>query len=168
MIEESFRGLEERSKADFSGSGIKFERFLDVRYRRQAHEITIPYKKDFISEFHRTHKKMYGYMKPESEVEVVTLRLRAIAEKKNLDLPMLEKEICRYVGKTENYLWGKGDKVNAFERESFYPGFKFSGPALVFEDTSTLFITPGYRCEVDGWGNIVANYDAYEIFDQIC
>ncbi len=158
-IEEGFRLLEERSNADFRGSEIKFERFLDARYRRQAHEITIPYKKEFIKEFHRTHKKMYGYMKPEGEVEVVTLRLRTIAKRRNLKLPLLEKKKSSVRSARQNViLRGKEVGVNAFERESFNPGFKFSGPALVFEDTSTLFITPGYRCEVDGWGNIVARY----------
>ncbi len=157
LLEKNFRALEEKSKADFGGSRMKFERFLDVRYKRQAHEIMIPYSRDFVSEFHLTHKKMYGYMKPESEVEVVTLRLRALAEKKNLDLPMLEKRKSAVTSIKEKIIYGgKELSVIAFERESFYPGFKFSGPALVFEDTSTLFIVPGYGCEVDAWGNIVA------------
>ncbi len=156
-IEVSFRGLEERAAADFIGSGIKFERFLDARYRRQAHEITIPYRKDFIKEFHRAHEKMYGYKKPGNDVEVVTLRVRAIARRRSLKLPPLEKSKSVVTSvKRDVVFGGKGISVAAFEREGFYPGFKFPGPALVFEDTSTLFITPGYRCEVDGWGSIIA------------
>ena len=156
-IEEGFRGLEERAAADFAGSGIKFERFLDARYRRQAHEITIPFRKDFVGEFHRAHEKMYGYKKPGSEVEIVTLRVRAIARRRSFKLPPLEKSKSAVKSvKRDVILDGKGMSVAAFERESFYPGFKFPGPALVFEDTSTLFITPGYGCEVDGWGSIIA------------
>ena len=156
-IEESFRGLEERAAADFIGSRIKFERFLDARYRGQAHEITIPYRKDFIKEFHRAHEKMYGYKKPGNDVEVVTLRVRAIAQRRSLELPPLEKRKSVVTSVKHDVVFGgKGIRVAAFERDSFYPGFKFPGPALVFEDTSTLFITPGYRCEVDGWGSIIA------------
>lgn len=157
VIEKNFRALEERSKTDFHGSEMKFERFLDIRYRRQAHEITIPYVGDFVREFHHAHRKMYGYMKPESEVEVVTLRLRAIAGKRGLELPRLEKSKAAVRTVKEDIIYGgKKITVNAYERQGFYPGFIFGGPALVFEDTSTLFLTPGYRCEVDGWGNIVA------------
>jgi N-methylhydantoinase A/oxoprolinase/acetone carboxylase beta subunit len=156
-IERGFRQLEEKAAVDFSGSKIKFERFLDARYRRQAHEITIPYRRGFVKDFHRAHKKMYGYMKPGSEVEVVTLRVRAFARRRSLKLPLLERSKSAVESVKHDVIFGgKGIAVNAFERESFYPGYKFSGPALVFEDTSTLFITPGYRCEVDGWGNIIA------------
>ncbi|MEW6145494.1 MAG: hydantoinase/oxoprolinase family protein [Thermodesulfobacteriota bacterium] len=156
-IDKGFRQLEEKAAADFPGSKIKFERFLDARYRRQAHEITIPYGKDFAGEFHRAHKMMYGYMKPGSEVEVVTLRVRAVARRSSLNLPLLEKSKSSVRSVKRNIvLGGKYVRVNAFERGDFYPGFKFPGPALVFEDTSTLLVTPGYGCEVDGWGNIIA------------
>ena len=72
---------------DFPAKKLKFERYIDVRYRRQAHEITIPYTRRFIKTFHETHRKMYGYMKPESEIEVVTIRLRAIAKRKKFTIP---------------------------------------------------------------------------------
>jgi N-methylhydantoinase A len=157
VIEKNFRALEERSKTDFQGAGMKFKRFLDVRYRRQAHEITIPYVKHFVREFHDAHRKMYGYMKPESEVEVVTLRLRAVAEKRGLELPRLEKRKTAVRSVNEVIIYG-GKKItaSAYERQDFYPGFRFGGPALVYEDTSTLFVTPNYGCEVDSWGNIMA------------
>jgi N-methylhydantoinase A len=100
---------------------------------------------------------MYGYKKPGNDVEVVTLRVRAIAQRRSLELPPLEKSKSVVTSvKRDVVFGGKGISVAAFEREGFYPGFRFPGPALVFEDTSTLFITPGYRCEVDGWGSIIA------------
>ncbi|MEQ9618055.1 MAG: hydantoinase/oxoprolinase family protein [Deltaproteobacteria bacterium] len=156
-LEENFRVLEARSGEDFPGSAVKFERYVDVRYKRQAHEVTVPYGKNFVRSFHRTHKKMYGYMKPESEVEVVTLRLRAIAQKKKLKLPLLKnkKKEIRPVRKKVLFE-GREIKVDTYRREDFYPGYKFSGPSLVLESTSTLFITPDYNCEIDTWGNIIA------------
>jgi N-methylhydantoinase A/oxoprolinase/acetone carboxylase beta subunit len=41
-------------------------------------------------------------------------------------------------------------------RQDFYPGFRFPGPAIVFEETSTLYVAPGFKCEVDEFGNIIA------------
>ena len=40
---------------------------------------------------------------------------------------------------------GKKLKLKEYRREQFYSGYKFSGPALVLEDTSTIFIPPGYK-----------------------
>jgi N-methylhydantoinase A len=98
-------------------------------------------------------------MKPGSEVEVVTLRVRAVARKSSLSLPPLEKTKSSVKSvKQILVLGGKDVRVDTFERGDFYPGFKFPGPALVFEDTSTLLVTPGWRCEVDRWGNIIAKY----------
>ena len=157
VIGEKFRELEEKAKSDFTGTGVRFERFIDARYRRQAHEITIPFTGDFVKRFHIVHKKMYGYMKPGGEVEVVTLRVRAVARKTRIELPLLEKSKSSVRTVKKNVVFGgKEAAVSAFEREGFYPGFKFKGPALVFEDTSTLLIMPGYGCEIDAWGNIIA------------
>jgi len=143
VIGEKFRELEEKAESDFSGSGIRFERFIDARYRRQAHEITIPFTEDFVKRFHIAHKKMYGYMKPGGDVEVVTLRVRAVVRKVKLELPLLGKSKSSVRAVKKNVvLGGKEIGVPAFERDEFYPGFKFKGPALVFEDTSTLLIMP--------------------------
>jgi len=156
-FEEIFRNLEQKAGADFPGSKIKFKRYLDVRYKRQSHEITIPYSKNYIRVFHRAHKKQFGYMKTGSETEVVTIRLRAVTAKKKLALPELGKKRGK-VASTRREIIYSGREIGAkmYKRDEFYSGFKFSGPALVLEETSTLFITPGYKCEIDAWGNITA------------
>jgi len=157
ILETAFGELEHKARPDFSGYKIKYERFLDARYRRQAHEITIPYKKNYVSLFHRTHKQMYGYKKPKSDIEIVTIRLRAVAKKKKLSLPALymEKKDVQFMNEQIIYN-GKGIVVKFYTRDTFYPGYKFSGPGVVLEDTSTLFIPPGYKCQVDKLGNIIA------------
>ncbi|HEX9830657.1 MAG TPA: hypothetical protein VGA94_03130 [Thermodesulfobacteriota bacterium] len=47
-------------------------------------------------------------------------------------------------------------KIRSYRRNDFFPGFGFSGPAIILENTSTLFVPPGFRCGVDEWGNILA------------
>jgi N-methylhydantoinase A len=155
-FEKGFKVLEDKAIRDFPLERLRFERFLDARYKRQSHEITIPYSRNFRI-FHQTHKKMYGYKKQESDIEVVTLRVRAIMEKEEIELPRL-KTTQKGVKSTKVNLFYKGReiKVYSLRRDDLYPGFSFSGPALILESTSTLFIAPDFRCEVDGWGNIVA------------
>jgi N-methylhydantoinase A len=156
-IQMGFRTLEEKARQDFSGEKIKFKCLLDVRYKRQSHEITIPYSKNFVEVFHRTHKKMYGYTKRESDVEIVTLRIRAMVPKVKLRLPRLNK-VKRDVKSLSKKLFfhNKKIKINSYRRDDFFPGFTFSAPAIVLENTSTLFIPPDFRCRVDDWGNILA------------
>ncbi|HEX3034179.1 MAG TPA: hydantoinase/oxoprolinase family protein [Thermodesulfobacteriota bacterium] len=154
---KGFKVLEDKAKREFSGEQIKFERFLDARYRRQSHEITIPYGKGFVRTFHQAHKKMYGYLKPGNDVEIVTLRTRAVVSKKKIKLPRLKNSHRKVGSIKEKLFFNNGEiSVSYYRRDDFFPGLTFSGPAVVLESTATLFIPPGFICEVDEWGNILA------------
>ena len=157
VLDTEFSLLENKALNEFPSGKIKFKRFLDLRYKRQSHEITIPYTKSFIKVFHQTHKRMFGYSKTKSEVEVVTLRVRAISKKRNLEIPELKSDKTKITSTTEKIIFGsKNINIKIYDRSFFYPGFEFKSPAIILEDTSTTFIPPGYKCSVDQWGNIVA------------
>ena len=159
VLDSIFLSLEKKSLEDFPNLKCSFKRFLDLRYKRQSHEITVPYTKNFISAFHREHKKMYGYSKSKSEVDVITIRLRAIAKRKDLDIPLLQNKKQKINSEAQRIVFnGKTIDAKIYDRTEFYSGFKFKGPALVLEETSTLFITPSFKCSVDKWGNIIANH----------
>ncbi len=156
-IENGFRVLEGKARREFPGERIEFERFLDARYRRQSHEITIPYEKNFVQTFHQAHKKLYGYMKPDGGVEIVTLRARAIIKKEKFSLPKLARACQKVESKKEELFFdNRRIQASSYKRGDFFTGFRFSGPALVLESTSTLFIPPDFKCEVDDWGSIIA------------
>lgn len=156
-IDEAYSSLEAKAYNDFPNHKLKFKKFLDIRYKRQSHEITVPYSKNFVSAFHKEHKRMYGYQKAKSEVEIITLRLRAIAKKRDLSIPYLQNIKNKVKPIKEKIILNKKTiDINIYDRSEFYTGFKFKGPALVLEDTSTIFITPKFKCNVDEWGNIIA------------
>jgi N-methylhydantoinase A/oxoprolinase/acetone carboxylase beta subunit len=156
-LKNGFSVLEDKAMKDFPREKLRFKRFLDARYKRQSHEITIPYSEDFIRIFHKTHKKMYGYQKRENDVEVVTLRVRAVMGKEKIELPKLNKTPKEVKSERKRlYYKEKQIEVYSYRRDDFFNGFTFSGPALILESTSTLFIAPDFRCEVDNWGNIIA------------
>ena len=75
--DRKFAELEKVARADLEREDLRFEKHVDARYRRQSHELTIPYSDSIASDFHREHERVYGYMKESSVVEIVTLRLRA-------------------------------------------------------------------------------------------
>lgn len=159
VLEDAYSLLEQKASEDFELNKIKFKRFLDIRYKRQSHEITVPYGKNFISAFHREHKKRYGYSKTSSEVEVITLRLRAITKKQNLNIPYAQNKTNSIRSLKEKIVFsGKNINAKVFERKFFYSGYKFEGPSIILEDSSTIFIPPGYKCTVDKWGNIISKF----------
>jgi N-methylhydantoinase A/oxoprolinase/acetone carboxylase beta subunit len=96
--EPAFEQLEARAAADFSDQGyaeVIFERHIDLRYRGQSYEITVPWENR--SRFHQLHRQLYGYDHEGREVEQVTARLKAIgvldaAEKLDLTAPSAKEE----------------------------------------------------------------------------
>jgi N-methylhydantoinase A len=45
--------------------------------------------------------------------------------------------------------------VPRWERNLLVPGQCLEGPALVTETVATTWLAPGWRCEVDGFGNLL-------------
>lgn len=155
---QGFEELLERAKNDFTGKDISFLRFVDMRYKGQSHELTVDYSNNFITEFHDMHAKRYGYMKKNSPVEFVNARLRAVIPGEKINIPLLEREKTS-IGHLKRKVMYNGSYVDTdvYRRDEFYSGFGFNGPAIVLEDTSTLFIPVGYECTVDPYGNIISS-----------
>lgn len=65
-------------------AGSDGERFADLRYCGQSYELTVPWR-NAEREFVRMHKRIYGYAM-NSEIEVVTLRLRVRKKTKRIHL----------------------------------------------------------------------------------
>src|SRR5262249_15119038 len=72
----------------FRDDQIEIEPAVDVRYRGQAYEITVPFSPtaatlqhdgdawSFVPAFHAAHERMYGYADPNRPVELVNIRVR--------------------------------------------------------------------------------------------
>ena len=156
-MEKVYKVLEKQAVNDFDSENIFFERYIDLRYKRQAHEITVSFSNNFENTFHEVHKSMYGYSKEEDEVEVVVLRLRAIAEYSDIKIAKFDKKPKDVSHKQkEIYFDGCEQPAKLYMRDDFFPGFKFSGNSIVLEDTSTIFIPKMFNSEVDQWGNIIS------------
>ena len=60
------------------------ERLIDLRYRGQSYEITVPYAER--DRFNAEHRRLYGYDHQGREVEAVTARLRASGLTEKIDV----------------------------------------------------------------------------------
>ncbi len=70
-VEQRFRELEKRAKAEMKGGVLS--RSVDLRYQGQSYELNVPWGGDF----HQSHEKVYGYKDQSREVEQVTIRVRS-------------------------------------------------------------------------------------------
>ncbi len=142
-----------------SEEGIRLERWIDVRYRGQSYELSIPFTRDFDRQFHRRHEQRYGYSDPQRDSEIVTLRVRArgIVRK-----PRLPKTKTTSPDPTPAFLrmkkvcfLGRLHEAPAYERSLLRAGNRIAGPALVFEYSASTAIPPDYECIVDAFGNMI-------------
>jgi len=156
-ISKAFKKLERKAENEFTTNHIMYEYYIDARYKRQSHELIIPFKKGFIKKFHDEHKKKYGYLQRKNTVEVVNLRLRALRKNVGISIPECTKAIRKVeFNKSDIFYKNKNVLSKIYSRDDFYSGYKFRGPAIVLEKTSTLFVTPEFSCQIDNYGNIVA------------
>jgi N-methylhydantoinase A len=163
-IDSFFAPLAEQALADMGKEGIpagdvRVERFLDMRYHGQSYEITVPYGGEFEREFHREHQRMYGYRDPERETEIVNVRVRSVGTVGKPVFPerepsgedpsaaFLEKRIL-----VEN---GEERGADIYRRSGLAMGNLVTGPAIVVEFSSTVYIPSGWECRVDRRGNLV-------------
>ena len=157
-IMQAFNRLKSKAQKDTSEQEIDYEYYIDARYKRQSHELIIPFSKKYIKDFHTEHKKKYGYSLKNSIVEIVNIRLRAMRKNKDIDIP-------KYVGTQKkvgsvhsiSFYQNKNIRTKIINRDDFYSGFQFDGCAIILEKTSTLFIPPQFKCTVDNFGNIIAS-----------
>lgn len=159
LDELSKKGLSEMEEEGFQRKDIKIFPFVDLRYLGQSYEITIPYRKGFISDFHKAHQRLYAYHHPQQAVEIVNLRVKAVGSSKKIKLerrPEGDGKAQRAVMKKQKiYFQGKEYSAPVLSRELLLPGDKLRGPALVVDRESTTFLPPSFALEVDGFLNLI-------------
>jgi len=120
-LEDGFRNLERRALRESQGATL--QRSADVRYVGQSYELNVPWPVG--KRFHEAHAKTYGYARPGSEVEIVTIRVRATQ-----------------VTPPVRLLGAKATK-------------RTQGPALLADYGSTTLVPAGWSYRRDHVGNVV-------------
>jgi N-methylhydantoinase A len=143
----------------FVPSKIHVERRLDMRYRGQAYELTVPASRNCVAVFHRAHEQRYGYHDSARTVEIVNLRCRAtgITDKPELQkiAPAQRRDKISDCGELRCILGGKLQTARLIDRETLRAGDFFSGPAVVSEYSATTLVPGGWCAQVDAYGQIL-------------
>ena len=141
---------------------IRVDWLLDMRYREQAYELTVPIAKDpaklnvdeICDRFGEAHEQRYGHRADDEVVEVVNLRASAYA---SLGKPVLSpgagaREKRPAAEHRRAVMLDGAHDVPVFRRDHLAPGAVLSGPVIVEEKTSTAVVEPGWAVRVDPQG----------------
>ncbi|OGP65711.1 MAG: hypothetical protein A2169_05455, partial [Deltaproteobacteria bacterium RBG_13_47_9] len=176
-ISANFDNLEEICAQGLARNGVAeadrvFSRHVDIQYRRQTHQITVPVTTDqitaevvddLIERFERKYEELYGAGAAyrEAGIEITTFRVDAVGR-------MPKPELRQYgMGKTDPSSAQMGEREvyfgeeGKFVRTKVYRGLDINaggmveGPAILEYPGTTIVIGPRQRGTMDNRLNIV-------------
>ncbi|MET8520807.1 hydantoinase/oxoprolinase family protein [Nocardioides sp. NPDC004968] len=165
-LSEPRAALTEQARTELADQGIdlsdaEFTFAADMRYRGQGFEVTVDLSddvatvRDLVDKFHQVHARRYGHAELEREVQVVTLRLTVRKPRPPAALPRIHVEA------TDEHdvrtIIDGGEEVSApfKHRSTLAVGAHLAGPAVIEDDTSTIFIPSGWTARVDDHTNVI-------------
>ncbi len=145
---------------------IELYRSLEMRYFGQNHELDVPI--DFAefsprsiaslwARFHAAHKARYNFEIPRETIELISIKVSAVATTPKPDLPRLavaEAPPAPVATRPVRF----DDGVHAtpvYQRDGLRAGHRLQGPALIEEAASVTVVRPGCPVRVDDYGNIL-------------
>lgn len=131
--------------------------YIDMRYKGQSYELTIPYTDDFLKTFHQAHHQLYSYSLDDDYCEIVNLRVLAIGKSPGLQLEKRKKvpEEAKIFYRKEVYFNGKHQEFCIYRRSELMPGNRLIVPAIIVSDDSTVIIPKGFEIDIDKYSNIL-------------
>jgi N-methylhydantoinase A len=172
--------LQKQAAKDFHDEAwqgrVQYQRSVDIRYRRQGHELNLPLTKNLLKEFEREHQRRYGYAHPARELELVTLRLRASVKSTTGHVGKMHHVgtgafVSLSRAKPREPSRGKLGRLSAtkvpvlfdaerrataiYSRDALNPGKTYAGPAIVTEYSATTVVPPSKRFHLDRAANLI-------------
>ena len=142
----------------FTRSRQRHERSLAMRYRGQSFELEVSsISGDLAAAFNRVHRERYGYAQENSEIEIVSTRLRSFGLVEKLPQEKLSRGKARASRRVMAHLDGRKVEVNLYKRDELSAGVKLQTPCIVSEYSATTLIPGGTTARVDEFGNVLIN-----------
>lgn len=153
------RGIADIKREGFLEQEILIKCSLDMRYRGQSYELTIPFGENFLEDFHNFHEKTYGFSRNNSPVEIVNVRVRAEGK---INPPPISRYRGNGIDPRRAFLEkrpvhlsdGKYD-VPLYQGELLTPGNRVIGPAVVVRKDTTIFLDEQSEARVDTACNLI-------------
>jgi N-methylhydantoinase A len=167
--------LKQRAETELKDCGAPFvgPRFaytIDVRYVGQNFELNVPVHLDgedvreqIRARFHEEHRRVYGFVREKSAVELVTFRLRAIIPTPLP--PIVQASMPRRLGKPSGSRLVVFDETDGhvccplYERASLAADQSIGGPAVIEQMDTTTVVPPGFCARAHPSGNLFLDRD---------
>ena len=136
---------------------------INLRYPSQAYELEVPIppeQRERISAelvsrlFHEEHQKHYGFNEPDSALQTSTLRLGVIGRVAPVTLPNADEAKPTTTGVRKLWHGGRHLEAAVYRREEFGQGASVTGPAVIEQPDTTIFLLPGWNAEADRQGTL--------------
>jgi N-methylhydantoinase A len=174
-LKEDFRRLKEKAREEFLNMGLPAERvgihpMIDLRYQGQNWDIPIPLSEIDITpetlqsvedSFHDQHEILYGHRDLESVIEISNLRVTAVARTSPLASQVQEGPERKAVDRFDRYRdafvdpSGPALSVPVISGETLHSGAWLTGPAIIEEPTTTVWVAPKDELNVDEFKNFL-------------
>ena len=173
-LNERFADMEAEAVATMEREGVAaadvaWMRVADVRYLGQGFELQAPVGAGELDEdgvariyekFHQSHTQLYGYAQRDSPMEVVNLRLTALAKMPRPGLAAAPMNGSRNPGSARLvdravYFHNEPVDTGIYDRAGISPGDVIDGPAIIEQLDSTTLVWPGQIARVDPFRNLL-------------
>ncbi|MBW2465065.1 MAG: hydantoinase/oxoprolinase family protein, partial [Deltaproteobacteria bacterium] len=176
-LRQAVAGLIEVGGEHLVREGVPPERgehqvYLDLRYLKQYHEVTIPVSVTDIEEgnvagitaaFHEHHGRLYGYelSAQGTELELINVRVRTTGKVDKPELPRFDEGNgdAGHASKGERSAFlpssGRFASVPVYDGHALLAGDRIDGPALIERRDTTFFVTSSFRGRLDPHGTMV-------------
>jgi N-methylhydantoinase A len=157
-IDRAFTECERAMRVRFASGErgrVRVERWAEVRYRGQSHELSLPGDRGLAERFHREHERRFGFADRDRAVEVVTVEARGalpgIAWPRGVTGRAVQGP--RAIGVHD----GRGRVTAAWwEDDAIRASTPLRGPAVVTQSGATLWMPRGWIARRDHSGTLVA------------
>ncbi|HUG36373.1 MAG TPA: hydantoinase/oxoprolinase family protein [Candidatus Limnocylindrales bacterium] len=168
----AYAEMEAAARAMLDGAGLpaaqrEIGRAADLRYGRQAYELTVPVGAGPITattierlaaDFHDKHRMTYGHASAEEPIQLVNLRVSAVGRLRGVDLsrPVRAAATVAPPAAREVYFKETGlARCEVLARETLDATVERPGPLVIESMDSTVVVPPGWRCRADARGFLI-------------
>jgi len=157
---EALRALE---REGYGKGRAKLQRFAELRYVSQSHELSVPWQptlKELAARFEDEHHRTYGHRGHDGIVELVNLHLVASGIDENPRVPAALEyrgRLSRKPSQRRAYFDGRWHEAKTLTRD--FAGSEIAGPAVIHEFDTTVLVPPGFGAALDSNSNLVITHE---------
>ncbi len=141
---------------------------FDMHYLGQTHTVSVPVEipadgltRDIIqTAFEAAYLEAFGRLLAGIPMRIVSYRIAVIGRRPKFDMSVFapidgkSSEAC-ITAKRQVYADGAFHDAPVYERLQLAIGSRITGPALLEQPDTTIFVDPGLEARVDGYGNLI-------------